>query len=406
MHYSLTRATLWNLAGYLYLIVASLIATPVLIRHLGLALFGQYGLVIATLALVSSLDLGLSQAVTRALARNHSSPKRQTIWATSSLLFVLTGVLAGLASVLIAYYLHLRYTTLPLIFALALINSLVAHYLTLPHAEGHFGYFNSKTFIVGTGNTLLAAYLAGRGQGIATILSFQLLTYLITLLPLVHFSLKYFPRPWQGRPSRIIIRSLLSFGLKNQAGKLVGQLQSQYGKYLLAALSPLSLSAYIVAQGLVQKLVGGVVQVATAFYPASARSHINSAIRSIYYRLQISLFALGCLAIVVYSYFGYSFLLWWLQDSGLVSTIHPFLLTYRYYGLLLFLTPLTSSLLDSAGKPGITSLFGTLAFIIEIIIAYTLLPHFGILAIAYAGIISLTLMLPPFLYFAHRQTTS
>lgn len=403
MHYSLTRATLWNLAGYLYLIVASLIATPVLIRHLGLALFGQYGLVIATLALVSSLDLGLSQAVTRALARNHSSsPKRQTIWATSSLLFVLTGVLAGLASVLIAYHLHLRYFTLLLIFALALINNLVAHYLTLPHAEGHFGYFNSKTFIVGTGNTLLAAYLAGRGQGIATILSFQLLTYLITLLPLVHFSLKYFPRPWQGRPSRIIIRSLLSFGLKNQAGKLVGQLQSQYGKYLLAALSPLSLSAYIVAQGLVQKLAGGITQLSTALYPASARSNL----RPLYYRLQLGLFCLSILGILGFRLWGFEFLKWWLHAPELVTLVDSVLKILVWYFALLVLSPLASTILDSHGRPGLTSLFATLTTIIEIALALYLFPRYGLFAPVYAALIAIILTTPALLIVTERVLQS
>ena len=310
MHYSLTRATSWNIAGYVYLIIASLISTPILVHSLGLSLFGQYSLIIATLSLVSVFDLGLPQAVVQALSRHHDSlDRRKSIWATSSPIFIATGLVAGVIMAIVSYGLHVQYTAIPLVFGIALLNNLLSHYTTLPHAEGHFGYFNSKTFIVGTGNTLLAAYIAWRGEGITEILTAQLFCYLLTLLSLAHFSLKYFPKPWLGVPSKSVAKSLLGFGLKNQAGKIVGQVQAQYAKFLLAGLSPLSLSSYVVASGLVQKFSGGIGQFSTALYPASARGG-QSNIRSLYHKLQFSLLALGFLIIGAYEVIGYSFLEW------------------------------------------------------------------------------------------------
>lgn len=403
MHYSLARAATWNIAGYIYLFIAALISTPIIVHHLGIAVFAQYGLVIATLTLVSSIDLGLPQSVVRALSRDHQfSVARQTIWATSSLLFIATGIVGASIATFVAYNLHVSYQLLPVIFCIGVMNNLVAHYCTLPQAEGHFGYFNVKTFIVGTVNTFLAAYLASHGYGLFAILISLLASYLVSLFPLVYFSLKFFRWPRDGRVSTTVAHSLISFGLKNQAGKLVGQAQSQYGKYLLAALSPLTLSSYVIAQGLVQKLVGGVAQVATAFYPATARSGVNPSVRAIYYRLQLMLFTLGLLVIGAYSLFGYWFLLWWLKDPVLAETIHSFLLVYRFYGLLLLLTPLASTVLDSLGHPGTTSILGTLTFVIELIFALILLPYYGILAPAYAAIISLVIMLPILLLFTER----
>ena len=398
MHYSLTRATLWNLAGYLYLIIASLIATPVLVHQLGLSLFAQYSLIIATLVLVSSFNLGLPQAVTRALAKK----KTLTLWVTSSLLFILTGVVGGILATIIAYYLGVRYAILPVTFAIALMSNLVAHYQTLPHAEGHFGYFNAKTFIVGTANTLLAAYLAWIGQGIAVILSSQLLCYLITLLPLVFFSLKHFPRPWQGKPSLSIAKSLLTFGLKNQVGTFVGQIQSQYAKYLLAALSPLTLSAYIIAQGLVQKLAGGVTSLATALYPASSRSNI----RPLYHRLQIALAFSGLLVFWCYKTFGFVFLTWWLNSPDLVTLVHSILTLLIWYFGILILTPLASTILDSRGRPELTSLFATLTTIIEIVIAILLFPRYGLVAPVYGALIAVSLTTPVLLFTTERVLKS
>ena len=400
MLYSLKRATAWNILGYIYLLIASFISTPILVQYLGITQFSTYSLVMASTIFVSAINLGLPQAVVRALAIEHKFSKtRQTIWASSSLIFILTGILAGIIAVALVYPLHLSISLLIIIFGIGLVNNLVSHYLTLPQAEGHFGYFNLKTFIIGSGNTLLAALLAYLGYDILAILTMQLFTYWFTLLPLAYFSLKFFPNPRDGKFSLSVIKSLTSFGLKSWGGKLIGQVQSQYAKYLLAALSPLTLSVYVISQGLIQKLVGVVAQIATSFYPASARSEVNPSIHKIYLQIQISLLVLGLVTIIAFGYVGLPFLSWWLKDPVLVESVYTFIEIYRYYGLLLLLTPLASTILESYGYPGTASLFGVFTFIIEIISAIVMFPHYGILAIAYAGIISLGIMTPVVLLY-------
>jgi O-antigen/teichoic acid export membrane protein len=403
MHYSLARATTWNIAGYLYLIIASLISTPILIHSLGVAQFAQYGLIIATLVLVSSFDLGLPQAVVRSLAREYKSfPKRQTIWATSSILFTATGVLSAIvATTIIARFNHtpeLLLTT----FALALMTSLVGHYSTLPQAEGHFGYFNAKTFIVGTGNTLLAAYFAYSGYGILTILVSQLTCYFLSLLVLAYFSLKFFPRPMEGRPSMAVAKSLMSFGVKNQVGKVVGQIQAQYAKYLLSSVSPLSLSAYLISTGLVQKLSGGIAQLATAIYPASARKSNVSSLRGLYYRLQAGLFSLGIVGVGVYHLIGLPFLTWWLRAPELVSIVDSVMRVLVWYFAILVTTPLASSILDSQGRPEITSFFAFVTTTIEIVLALLMFSTYGLFAPVYASLIAILVTTPFLLYTTHR----
>jgi O-antigen/teichoic acid export membrane protein len=393
MHYSLRRATIWNLAGYLYLIV----------RYLGITDFALYGLITATIILVSSLDFGLPQAVVRLLSATHNSfAKRQSIWATSSLLFIVMGIVAGLVAVGISNQLHVSSTMLLLVFTLALMNNVVGHYLTLPHAEGHFGYYNTKTFIVGTANTFLAAYVAFRGFGVQAILIGQLLCYVLALLLLVYFSLKYFPRPRAGVPSIKVAASLLSFGFKNQVGKLIGQIQAQYGKYLLAAISPLSLSAYVISIGLVQKMAGGVAQVATALYPASARGGDLRNLKRVYYQLQIGLFLVTLLGIGAYYMYGHAFLLWWLKSSELATLSDSIFKYLVWYFAALILTPLATTVLDSRGKPEITSFFAFLTTVIEIVLALLMFSQYGLFAPVYASLIAIILTTPFLLYATDR----
>ena len=407
MHYSLTRATAWNLTGYLYLIVASLISVPIIVNSLGVELFGQYSLIVATLAMASSLNLGLPQSVVRALSRDHADQSSlQTIWATSSHLFALTGIIGATVATVISYYLHVHFQLLPVVFGLSLINGVVTHYLTLPHAEGHFGYFNAKTFIVGTANTLLAAYLAYIGQGILEIFIAQLVCYLISLIFLVHFSLKYFPRPWEYRSSRATAKSLVSFGLKSQVGTIVGQVQAQYGKYLLAAVSPLLLSAYVVATGLVQKAAGGVVQLATALYPSSARGTLSPHFAQTYYRLQLGLGITGIFGVVFYRLYGLTLLSWWLDNPELVTPVNAVLSILVMYLAILVLTPLASAVLDGRGRPELTSLLASVTTAVEIVVALLLYPRYGYLAPAYAALIAIGLTTPVLLIITSRMLQS
>lgn len=396
MHYSLTRATAWNLVGYIYLLVASFVSTPYLLHGLGLSQFGQYGLIIATLSLVSSINLGLPQAVVRALARATVFTHRQRIWATSSLLFILTGLLAGIVATLLILPLNVVVPIMWLVFATGVINNVVSHYLTLPQSEGHFGYFNTKTFIIGTGNTLVAAYLAWRGQGVLVILLAQLSTYILTLVPLAYFSLKYFPHPRAGKPSLPVAKSLVTFGIKSQIGKIIGQIQAQYGKYLLAPLSPLTLSAYIIGVNLVQKLAGGVVQLATALYPATARSNI----KSLYHRLQIGLCLAGIASIWLYDLFGYTFLSWWLHAPDLASLVHSVMHVLIWYFAILIITPLASTIIEGSGSPGVASSFAAVTTVLEISLALLLYPYYGLFAPVYASLIALVLTTPALLYVA------
>lgn len=399
MAYSLTRASSWNLVGYIYLIIASFVSTPILISNLTLPIFAQYSLILATLALLSSLDLGLPQAVVRQLVQSQSNlSMRRTIWASSSILFISAGILFGLITSVAAYYLSTPLTYILLMFGLIIMQNLTSHYATLPQAEGHFGYYNSKTFLVGSANTLVAAYLSHRGFGIDLILAAQLFSYLLALLSLAYFSLKFFPKPWTYQASISTCRKLVSFGMRNQVGKLVGQVQSQYSKYLLVATSPVMLSGYVIAQGLIQKVVGGISQLSSALYPRSSQTKDLSKLKIIYTRLQLSLFGFSIIALLAYYLFGPTFLHWWLKSPELVGIVIQVLNVLMWYFVLLIPTPLASTILDGRGHPELTSLFAFATTIIEIVLALVLYPELGFMAPVYSATIAVLITTPLLLY--------
>jgi len=385
MSYSLRRATGWNLTGYLYLLLASFATTPTLIHALGLPAYGQYALALALAGLISTLDLGLPRAIVYFLSQSNLTPrKRQEILNSSLFAFGLLGFIFFLP------------VTIYHSFALGLfiwLTFLLSHFLSLPESRGDFARVNLRNFLVGTANTLGAMLVALEGFGVTGIL------YLLSASTLLTIILVFVPA--YPIPTRPVLRALISYGVKSWLGKLVGSVQGQYAKFLLAS-SPIALASYTLGSSLISRLVGGVTQLSSALFPYSVNARGQNSFRPLYLRLQLALFCLGLFAIVLYQAFGLTFLNWWLGDHVLAASVHSFLKIYRFYALLLLITPLASTVLDSLGKPLITSLLGAVALGLEITFAWVYLPQLGLLSPAYGALLSLVIMVPVLLTYTGK----
>lgn len=402
MPYSLKRATTWNLLSYLYLLLASFITTPSLIRALGLPNFAHYLLTLSIITLVSVFDLGLPRALIQRFTRYPK--KKESLLAVARTLTLAITIPVALVTAVAASYLGLPGPRLIPIFLLVLLGSLTSLYQSVPESEGSFGYVAGRALLIGTGNTFGALYLALHGYGLNEILYLLVLLTAIILLFFLFYS-KKFKFLSLFFYHRELARSLLSFGLPNQGGKLVGQLEAQYAKFIFVG-NPLSLSAYGLASNLLNKLVGSVAQLGSAFYPLSAASAGTRPLKILYYRLQAGLLLLGGLGIWLYAEYGFAFLNWWLQDPSLVAVIYPLLKIGSLSGALLLLTSLASAVMDSHGSPLTTSLFGFSALIIEVGFALALLSTHGVLAPMLGQLISLIILVPPFLYATGKKLSS
>lgn len=391
MSYSLTRASILNITSYLYLFVASLATTPTLIHSLGLSSFSTYALSLGVLALATSFDLGLSRSVVYYLAKSSNASEKKVILASSLLLHSLLGL--TLATLVIFWF--SKYLSL-----LIFLTFIVSHYQTYHESSGNFTLVNLRSFIIGTTNTLVATYLARLGFGVDLIL-FSL--SLATMLTIFIFSFNT-PSYYLRDANQNSIKLLLVYGLKLQLGKLVNAVQSQYPKLIFASV-PLALTIYSLGSSLVAKAAGVVTQIAIAFFPYSITSSNDSKHKKYYAYTQISLFILGLITITTYSYYGESLLYWWLQDGAIVTKLHTFLLTYRYYGLLMVLTPLASTILDSRNQGATSSLYALYALLIEIFVVLYALPRYGVLSIAYGSLVSLLVMVPVLLYTTQKSVS-
>ena len=415
---SLIKNTGFNLASYIYLLLASFFSISILLGNLGRDLFGAYLFLGSFIPLASVFDFGISTAVVRKLSLpNIEKNERLVIWKTSFALFlgisvclslVVWGILTYLTSTLPMFRIidqSILNATVLILVITVFINHLNSHFLSLPQAEQRFDVFNSKTILVGTGNTILSAILSSIYPNLALIFLLQLTFHLLTLLYMARYSVKVFSgKNLLPKYEKKEGKDLINFGIRNFAGSLAGQADIQVSKFALGSMvSASAITAFSIPQNIVLKAAGVISQISQVVFPLSSSLLEKKRIGKLKkMAIGIELFTLLCgILAVIFSYtFGHQFLLWWLKDAVVVGVAFPILKIMSFYFLLTALTPIPSVLIQSIGKPQTTSFFAVLTAVINGILMFTLIPRFGVIGAAYSTLISSFLTVPPFLIVA------
>jgi len=417
---SLIKNTGFNLVGYFYLLVASFFSVSIILNNLGRDVFGVYIFLVAFISLSAVIDFGISTAVVRKLSLPDTTPdERIKVWKTSFAIFV---VLAFILSVSVFFLLHYLSNTMPIfsylnkstiswtIVALTVIvfvNHINTHLLSLPQAEQRFEIFNSKTLIVGTGNTIVSAVISGLYPSVSIIFLTQLIFHFLTFIFMISYSVKRFPgKAFAPKYDKNSGRELFSFGLRNFVATLAGQIENQFSNFILGAMvSARAITAFSIPQSIVAKGAGVVSQFAQVFFPFSTsllhKDRIHKLKRLVLGVEAVTLFG-GILAVILSYTIGHPFLMWWLKDSIVVDAAYPVLKILSFYFVLVSLTPVPTVLLQSLNKPQIPSFFGALTVILEIIFSLFLISY-GPVGVAYAFLGSVCITVPWILIVTWRQ---
>lgn len=415
---SLIKNTGFNLASYIYLLLASFFSISVLLGNLGRELFGVYLFLGSFIPLAAVFDLGISNAVVRRLSLpNLSKEEKIDTWKTSFSLFIWMGIAL---SIIVAILLFVLINTLPM-FAIVdsrilhatiiilsitvFINHINSHLLSLPQAEQRFDIFNSKTLLVGSANTILSAIFSAFYPNIAYIFLLQLVFHLLTTVFMSLYSSKIFRgKSFLPGYKKKEGKEIMDFGLKNFIGTIANQFDVQISKYALGSLSSASaITAFSIPQNIVLKGAGVISQISQVVFPLSSslldKSRIEK-LKKMVLGIEALTFLCGLAAIALSFIVGQEFLLWWLKDEVVVATAFPILKIMSVYFLITALTPIPSVLIQSIGKPQITSFFAVLTAAVNGIAMFVLIPKFGVMGAAYATLLSSILTVPPFLIVA------
>lgn len=387
MSYSIKRAASYNFISYIYLALASFFTTPILIRGLGITEFSRYILAMGIFALCTTIDLGISRSVTYHLA-SKPDDKHQAILSISLLLHVVLGL---------TYFIITSLSFSVALGIMIFVTYLLSHFQTLPESRGNFGLVNTRAIIIGSTNTLIAAILSTLSYQLNAILSALTISTILTLLLFYYFS-----KPTHtNKIDYVLLKKIIIYGFKVQWGKLVNSIESQYPKFILAT-NPAAITIFALASNLTTKAVSVVTQLSNAIFPASAKKEHNFNLRTYWY-IQLSLLAISLTFAITFSYWGYNLLVWWLKDQTLASSLYQFLLIYRYYAVLLALTPLASTVLDSRNLSGLSSLYASIALLIELIVVALYYPYNPTSSIAYGSTAGLLVMVPVLLFTTQKN---
>lgn len=413
---TLIKNSTFNIAGYLYLLIASFISIPILLKNLGAPLFGTYVLLVGLIPLASTIDLGLSPAIVRWLSLPQlSKQQKKRVWQTSFWLFSILSSLVFLI-ILLMITLILKnipafapfvshpffYSTALTVALIIFVNNLNQHLLALPQSQQRFDIYNIRTILIGTSNTFFSAAISYFSANIFFIFLNQFIFHLLTISIFMLYAKNHFQgKSFWPKLHLKTARKLLGFGVKNFIGRLSSQFKIQFSNYALGGLlSATAVATFNIPQNLIIKAAGGISQLTLAFFPMSAslstKERINK-LKKLIISIELLILLLGIIQLFVVRAWGHQFLLWWLKDVIIVTPAFEVLKVLSWFFVLTSLTPIPTAVLDSINYPQVPSFFAATNAVITIILIIILTPIYGILGPAYATVATSSIMAPAFL---------
>ncbi len=422
MH-KVTRSSLYNIFGYLYILAASFVAIPIILKGIGKDAFGVYLLFAGLIPVASSLDLGIASSVVRNLSRQDiDSVRKQKIHQAGLMFFLIMGVGVSLAAGMFVYYLGLRIEAVRLlgnthyyallIASIILINTIAQHFLSVVQAFHRFDYYNVRALIVGTATTLVSAWVAGRTHSLPAMLLSQLVFYLLALVFLVRVSRRLIERktllPYFHKQEW---RLLVGFGLKQFLGQVVERIKQYFSKYYVGSrIAASSVAVYGIPQSITYNVLGLVSQVGVAAFPFSSEMESvknSKRIGRLFWKAETVVVLLALLQVILVWVWGWDFLAWWLDDSSLATSAY---VIWRIYSTILVLaatTPIPAFLMSGMGVPQVPSAFAAISTLIQISLIVMWTQRMGIMGVVYAELVANLVTAPlfvlSFLRFLRRK---
>jgi O-antigen/teichoic acid export membrane protein len=376
------RGTAWSIGGQAAGLLATLVATPIQLKHMGPE---RYGIVVITAATMSSLvlvDAGAGWAVQRAVpwhrARgNHAHARR--LAATALLLTTVAGCLGGAAIWIFASdvvdlfrlstpvrpeavaALHVAAFTLPLTLAAVLFTS-------VGRAAGQFPLTAMSSAFTMVALNVVWALVAGEHNDVVLVARAQLAITGVTviwLLIVVRLRARSYLFPL--RPSLSAARELVSFGGKSSVALASLLMLVQADKVALATVLPVSaLPAYSVPFSVAVRI--RVMSVALGHVLLPRLSAISSR-GDLAEMRRVGMAALRALGLAIPAiaatcvFGGRAFLELWVSPNFAQNAWGPLIALSLGFGALA-IGSVGQATLDASGRPGINAvltLFGAAA---------------------------------------------
>jgi O-antigen/teichoic acid export membrane protein len=410
----------YGLIEYIWPIILAFFLTPLIIRGLGIELYGIYILSTLFIGFLTFLDLGMTAASLKEISFFYGQKKYNeinNIFGATLAAYLFIGIAGSIIVVLITEPLieilkisaeNIKIARFAFYFMAILfpINVMVGAISIIPKAIQRYDISTKISLFITTSHATLLFFIFKLGFGLKEVLIMGAITNLIAGIFYFIFS----RRNIKGLKinfnyDKDLIKRMFKFGGYASITNLSGTILFHLDKIIIGAiLGVASVSYYSVPSNLSQKIHGGVTALTNIIFPLSSElkgKGQNDKIVSMYFRsfrLIIMLTTAGVTSVLI---FHKEFISYWLgHDFASKSSFIFFILLITYY--IVSYSAIPFYLTMGAGKSKVTAFFSSINALINIILIFLFINKFGLIGVAYAYLLSV-ITTPIFMRYAEKR---
>lgn len=292
---TVARNTLLNLAGQVVPSIAALVGIPILIHHLGTARFGVLSLAWAAVGYFGLFDLGLSRALTQAVAvllgeretkSGGEDDLRTVAWTALALMLVL-GVVGGVVLAAASPWLvssgltvppELRAETLRSFYLLAMAMPFVvasAGLRGLLEAHQHFGVVAALRVPLSLFTFVAPLAVLPFSSSLTPVVAVLVTGRVLTTLAFLAVCVRRYDYMRAPSVSRAAMLPLVRFGSWMTVSNVVSPLMSYVDRFFVGAILPVAAVAwYVTPLEVVSRLIVLPLALVSALFPAFAATYV------------------------------------------------------------------------------------------------------------------------------------
>ncbi|MEW6075717.1 MAG: flippase [Candidatus Omnitrophota bacterium] len=398
----LIRNIVWNFSGQAWMLVLGFFATPYIVRHLSVSLFGVYTLIGVIVGYFSFLQLGLGTAaikyISEYLALKEEENIRKTFW-TCMVTYCIVGLIGTSLIFFFSDTLIEKFFKIPAelqavsLIALKigslgfLIVTLQSVIIGVIQAMERFDIVNRITVIFGSAQIIMTLALLVCGYSLKAIITSNIAIQLICTFVawrIVIRTMSFLSSPCWDTPT---FTKLLKFGGFVTVSVILSPVLMNIEKLFLTALRPVaSLTYYAVPFLLIDKFSVVRWSFTSVLFPVfshfhrSDKDHISE---ELHYRSTLYLAFIFSFLAVFFIAYGRPFLAMWLgedfaeRSSGILAIL-------SIAGFVSAVASPSMSALQGRERPQVPALFHTIETLLYIPSSYVLIRAYGATGAAYA----------------------
>lgn len=416
------KNSIYSLIGFVWPLLLSFVAAPIIIRGLGPAKFGFFALLNTMVMLFGLLDFGISYTLIQQLSAKREQPEGQelsSLFSSTFTLYAIVGLGVFLALLLLpGAFQHLfkipagfissftlAFFILGLVFFL---NMLTVPFLQIPYSLQRSD-IGVKIILVSTTILEIGSILAIKtGHGILSLLVIQLVSSVFSFVCYFFVRRRLAPRlKLRLQLPRRVLATIGRQGFWVFISNTMGNILAQLDKFVLGAMwGPAAVGYYSTAQMIPEKISGTAFSMSHIFFPifseaAAGQQAGEQRVKNIFRRCLgiIPVFTAG-LAMLVFVY-GYQLIYFWVsKDFADHAALAVRLLALTYF--LLGFGSFFSSLLSGLKALKFLALSALITATTDVVFMFILIPRHGLNGASLAYLFSGLPMLG-FLYYIERK---